>query len=38
MRAGVGVDGARDAPRGVLILPPEESPLSSEFFLLFAFR
>ena len=28
----------RAPSRGVLILPPEEAPLSSEFFLLFAFR
>ena len=27
----------RAPSRGVLILTPEESPLSSEFFLLFAF-
>ena len=28
----------RAPSRGVLILTPEEAPLSSEFFLLFAFR
>ena len=28
----------RAPSRGVVILTPEEAPLSSEFFLLFAFR
>ena len=31
-------DTLRAPSRGVLILTPEEAPLSSEFFLLFAFR